>query len=854
MKRLKLFIFITFILTIFTGKVKAANQTIDLWYLDDYNAQYISLPSGYNSSYQIPMNDSTTIKVTAAEGFPSISISSTGLVKPNGYATGKTTVLVRDNTSSYNLIFNVYDYPKVYADQKIAEYVEQNITSNMTDYEKMQKIGEFVSMKQYGTSPDYATFFTSGAGDCIATADLIINMAKLSGIDAHRRYAGHDGYAAGLYHRNVSAILDGKVYTIEGSWNMPTPRNFNIYETKDGFTITLAGYIYQYDGNAKDVVIPENEEYNHLVKETFYNGLYDDSNIQTITIPKTVTEIDDGAFAKLPTLKYIYVDEDNPNYKSVDGVLYTKDGSKLVAYPLGKDDTTYEVLENTKEISSYAFALETSDSASYSYPTTKPKNEVKLQQVILPTSLEEIGKEAFYGILLENLIIPQNVAEIGDYAFRYCDLWSNYIIIKNPNVTLGKSVFGSSASIYSTENESLQNYVENGGNFFLELNDLDTFKQITEDMISGVESEVVYNPEGTYQNNIVITDNGYTLVENKDYVLNYSYATGKGNGRVYISGIGDYIGSHFYIYSKINRTITYELTNPVVNYTEEGTTPNLVIPSDAQISYLSIKKNGLGYGTFDSMPTLVEPGEYSITFQAKGDMYDTLFTTVKFTIKGLDINDAIIEGISNYVVENNNVNIKINPIVKYNGQTLVKDVDYTLSGDIPTTVGTKELVITGIGKYSGTKKISYEIVNSADYNISFEENKITLNVAATYESKIKYDPTLDLITTYSTDNDKVATVDQNGLIKAIAPGNATITATAPNGKTAKLEIVVNNYLKGDLNKNGKIDLTDILLLIKLYFNKIQSNDYYKMAGDMNTNGRYDLTDILLLIKTYFGKI
>ena len=213
----RLLCFLSFLCIIFISTVKAEDQIIDLWYLDDYNAQYISLPEDYNTTYQIPMNDSTTIKLTAAEGFPSISISSTGLVKPNGYATGKTTVLVRDNTSSYNLVFNVYDYPKVYADQKIAEYVEQNITSDMTDYEKMQKIGEFVSMKQYGTSPDYVTFFTSGSGDCIATADLIINMAKLSGIDAHRRYAGKDGYAAAETHRNVSAILDGKVYTIEGN-------------------------------------------------------------------------------------------------------------------------------------------------------------------------------------------------------------------------------------------------------------------------------------------------------------------------------------------------------------------------------------------------------------------------------------------------------------------------------------------------------------------------------------------------------------------------------------------------------------------------------------------------------------
>ncbi len=61
------------------------------------------------------------------------------------------------------------------------------------------------------------------------------------------------------------------------------------------------------------------------------------------------------------------------------------------------------------------------------------------------------------------------------------------------------------------------------------------------------------------------------------------------------------------------------------------------------------------------------------------------------------------------------------------------------------------------------------------------------------------------------------------------------------------------YKKGDMNKNGIIDLTDILILLKLYFNKTDTtNGYYMQAGDMNNNNKIDLTDVLILLKTYFN--
>ena len=110
---------------------------------------------------------------------------------------------------------------------------------------------------------------------------------------------------------------------------------------------------------------------------------------------------------------------------------------------------------------------------------------------------------------------------------------------------------------------------------------------------------------------------------------------------------------------------------------------------------------------------------------------------------------------------------------------------------------------------------------------------------------------------FSSSNSRVAKVNQYGRVELMNPGKATITIETLNGLKKTVNINVNgdiNYLMGDMNNNGRIDVADIVVYVKLYFNKIESNSYYKTVGDMNYNGRYDVADLVLIVKTYFGKI
>lgn len=65
---------------------------------------------------------------------------------------------------------------------------------------------------------------------------------------------------------------------------------------------------------------------------------------------------------------------------------------------------------------------------------------VDLESVALPSTVRSIGKEAFAGSGLKRVDIPGSVKEIGDGAFAQCEHLEE-VILRNPDVLLGKAVF-----------------------------------------------------------------------------------------------------------------------------------------------------------------------------------------------------------------------------------------------------------------------------------------------------------------------------------------------------------------------------------------------------------------------------
>lgn len=134
-------------------------------------------------------------------------------------------------------------------------------------------------------------------------------------------------------------------------------------------------------------------------------AFYRCTELEFVVIPKKVTNIGYQAFYGCERLTDISVDENNKNYKDIEGVLFDKEGSVLIQYPAGRDDEeVYEVPYGTVSIYPCAF---------YS---------AEAEKIILPETLRSIGLNAFYRCKrLKTLVLSGSVERIGSKAFFSCD-------------------------------------------------------------------------------------------------------------------------------------------------------------------------------------------------------------------------------------------------------------------------------------------------------------------------------------------------------------------------------------------------------------------------------------------------
>lgn len=122
-----------------------------------------------------------------------------------------------------------------------------------------------------------------------------------------------------------------------------------------GYLINAEGVIYGLSGSKEviqDGVLLFPEEGCSQIAGGALSDL--GSAVEEIEIPVNITNIQSGAFAGLSNLGWIEADAANPAYVTVDGVLYTADGTVLLAFPAAWTGT-FQAPESVKSFAESAF-------------------------------------------------------------------------------------------------------------------------------------------------------------------------------------------------------------------------------------------------------------------------------------------------------------------------------------------------------------------------------------------------------------------------------------------------------------------------------------------------------------------
>jgi hypothetical protein len=184
-------------------------------------------------------------------------------------------------------------------------------------------------------------------------------------------------------------------------------------------------------------------KYDEVVFPSVHNGLpvarivgvslpYE-GNIK-ITIPDSVTEISEDAFCLSTSISEFFVDDDNQHYKSVDGVLYSKDGKVLIRYPQTKADDTFVVPDGVEVIASYAF---------YSC-----KN---LNYIYFSDSVKRVGAEVFYnsGYYDNSANWTDGALYNNNHLLYVNSSCSGEFVVKDGTKSIADGAFGSNDKITS---------------------------------------------------------------------------------------------------------------------------------------------------------------------------------------------------------------------------------------------------------------------------------------------------------------------------------------------------------------------------------------------------------------------
>ena len=566
---------------------------------------------------------------------------------------------------------------------------------------------------------------------------------------------------------------------------------------------TIETDAFQGCDNLSDITLSEGV--NSIGFESFYNC----KKLTSISIPNSVTNITYNAFENCTSLENISVSNDNASFSSDEGILFNKDKTALLIYPLGLKQTSYTIPESVTSIGDGSF-----------------KNCDNLTDIIIPDSVTYIGTSSFSGCVnLTSVKIPANVEYIPSYAFGRC---KSLVSIDLPEGVkyIGRAVFSECSSLTTVTIPKSAEYIErdifNFCDSLISINvDPDNQKYCSQDGVwfDKAMTNLIQYPANSSKSDYTIPDTVNTIAfsafSNSKALKNITIPKSVSNINMFAFDNCNNLKNVYYKGSKVDwgkinildfnenltkATIYYNYDpNHKHNYTSRITKqPTCTISGIRTYTCIvcGAKKTESISATGHKSSAWITDKAAAIGVKGKKHKECTVCKTVLETAdipapSKQSISKASVT-LSTSIFAYDGKAKKPSVTVKLNGKTLKNGTDYSVTYSNNTKVGTATVKITAKGNYTGTISKTFKIKNNfAKSTVSGIATKTFTGKAQTQKITVKFNgKTLksgtDYTVTYS-NNTKVGTAT----VKIVGKGNYTGTIT----KTFKI-----NPAKQTINK------------------------------------------------------
>ncbi len=239
----------------------------------------------------------------------------------------------------------------------------------------------------------------------------------------------------------INSFADDNIIRI-GDYSIDTSVNFTEEDDKEA-------QLYKYFGEDTVLDIPEyigeykiTSIYYWVVQEKSNKTL----NVEQINIPKTVIDVDEkthNPFSLCVDCVAINVAVENEVYASENGILYSKDYTKLIRVPCAYQGDTFTVKSGVQTIGQGALA--NCEFSEIIFPETLKNIEqdfiqyTPIRELYFPNSLQSISAAAFREQTLTNVYFGDNV-KIEDGFFLYNSIKEFFVSGNNPYLTVQDGV------------------------------------------------------------------------------------------------------------------------------------------------------------------------------------------------------------------------------------------------------------------------------------------------------------------------------------------------------------------------------------------------------------------------------